>query len=773
MKKMMVLVLGVVAWAVFGEAYDPAKHGNPIVVTSGTIDIDGNGAVIDGEGKERCATLGPNVTIRNFVLKNGMAELGGGVYGGKVVDCEITGCQATESAAALCNAVAENCTISGNVFNNGSSTAAAHGGLFFGATLTGCTVSGNTVTFGSEAPAFGGIGERVTMKDCTVKDNTVSAGELICYGKLYAYSTIDGADVVFEDGAEPSPGPTPPDPPDPPDPPTPDDPQPDPSSYTSESDPVFDIGEGMVNRYFEPVYLDLLGDFDRSYDKKTTVKAEGLPKGLKLVKTKVGDMYDYKIEGVPTEPLDGVTRIAYMRIMDSQKKVSYGPLSKLRIFPATVAVFPPATNRVEYWRFPVSKIWPGYEGNEKSWTFSGWPSGIRFASRETIYNGHEIASGRVYGKPTKVGTFTVKAVEKIAGTSYKNTHLATFVVRYEDGREPPATDKHVPAAVVELPTDMHETVETVKDIRLGVGYEWPLTNTLYSTVSAKGLPSGLKLASSNVLDKVTRKRTYFYRVTGVPTKTGYFFSTFTVKLNGVSSVSTVAFNVEGLPTWAQGTFDGGVGASEISPGGQVTLTVSKAGKLNGKWLSLGTNWTLTATSYARYDRENDCYYADVLRKTGSGKNAVSFTEELRVSPTTLGGLAVCDLFQAYQNNWKTKTWMTAGSAFSKAKELVFVPDGYETNDTISLKFAASGKVTVKGKFVKSVSDKGNITWYSVSGSAVLCPQTELGKANAFGGYVFVYLPPKAKTPLSEGGYAVCVPVIWDGTKFDIWKQDDE
>ena len=768
MKRQLMTVMALMAaCAAFGEAYDPAKHGNPIVVTSGTAEIDGRGATIDAKGKDRCATLGPNVTLKNFTFRNGKADLGGGVCGGKIVDCTVTGCTATESGAALWGCVAENCTISENTFANGSSKAAAHGGILFGSTLTRCTVKNNAAIFGSEAPAFGGIGERVRMTGCTVKDNAVSAGEQICYGLLYAYSTVDGADVVFADGAEPSPpGPIPPDPP------APDDPQPDPNSYVSENDPAFAVGEGMVNRYFAPVYLDGLGDFKRAYDKQTTVKVEGLPKGLKLVKTKVGDSYDYKIEGVPTEQLDGVTRIAYVRIADAQKNVTYRPLSKLRILPATVAVFPPATNKVEYWRFPVSKIWPGYVGNEKNWTFSGWPSGIKFASTDATYNNRKVAAGRIYGRPTKVGTFTVKAVEKIVGTKYKSTHLATFVVRYEDGKDPTPV-KPVPAAALQLPADMHETVKTVKDVRLGVSYLWTLTNTLYSTVTARGLPSGLKLASSNVTDKVTRKKTYFYRVTGVPTKAGYYLASFTVKLDGAVSVSTVAFNVEGLPTWAQGTFDGGVGASGISPGGQVTLTVSKTGKLNGKWLSLGTNWTLTATSYARYDRGNDCYFADVVRKTGSGKKAVSVTEELRVSPTTLGGIAECRLFPAYQNNWKLEPWKTVGKAFSKAKELVFVPEGYETNDTISLKFASGGKVTVKGKFVKSVSDKGKITWYSASGSAVLCPQTAPGERNAFGGYVFVYLPPKAKTPLSDEGCALCVPVVWDGTKFDIWKQDDE
>ena len=754
-RQLMTAMALMAAWAAFGEAYDPAKHGNPIVVTSGTADIDGNGTVIDAKGLARCATLGPDVTIRNFVLKNGKAELGGGVYGGKVVNCEITGCRATESAAALCNSVAENCTITGNKFDNGSSMAAAHGGILFGSTLTRCTVKNNAAIFGSEAPAFGGIGERVTMTGCTVKDNAVSAEELTCYGLLYAYSTVDGEDVVFEDGVEPSPGPTPPDPP------APDDPQPDPNSYVPENDPAFDLGEGMVNRYFAPVYLDRLGDFERTYDKRTTVKVEGLPKGLKLVKSADGDSYDYKIEGVPTEQLDGVTRIAYVRITDVQKNVTYRPLSKLRILPATVAVFPPATNKVEYWRFPVSKIWPGYEGNEKNWTFSGWPSGIKFAS------------GRVYGKPTKVGMFTVKAVEKIVDTKYKSTHLATFIVRYEDGHDPTPA-KPVPAAALQLPADMHETVETVKDVRLGVSYLWTLTNTLYSTVTARGLPSGLKLASSNVTDRATRKKSYFYRVTGVPTKAGYYLASFTVKLDGVASVNTVAFNVEGLPAWAQGTFDGGADET-FAVGGQATFTVSKAGKLSGKWMSGGTNWTLSAASYDRYDDAAAGYVVRVVGKTGSGKQAVAFTNELAVAADALGGVATNELYVAYQNSWKQEPWKTIGKNVAKAPPYEFRPfadaGDDHTNDVISLKFAATGKVTVKASYFKSVSSVGKVSWTTASGSAVLCPQ-DLRADGAFSAAVFVYFPPKKGTPTAEAAYAACVRLTWDGEKFAEWVEPE-
>ena len=778
----------VAAGAAFGEAYDPAVHGNPIVVTTDeTLTIDGNGAVIDGGGKVRCATLGPNVTLKNFTLKRGFADCGGGVLGGRLercvisgctatmaggaygtvlTDCTVSDCQADESGAALGNCQATNCRIVRNRRPLGDSPAATHGGILFDSTLTDCELTGNDAKFGNRAPAFGGLGEGIVANGCTIRDNSVACDARVCYGLRFAHSTIDGTEVEFDDGEETEP----PDPPTPPDPPAPDDPQPDPGTYEPEIEPL-PAGCGMVGRYFAKTYLnDLDARLSRSYDKKTTVKAEGFPSGLKLVKSTVNGSYDYAVEGVPTEALDGERRIAYVRITEADKSVRLVPLS-IQVLPASTAVFfPPATNKVDYWRFPVARIWPDYEGHEKDWTFSGWPSGIKFASKDTTYAGQTIKAGRVYGKPTKVGTFTVKATEKVTGTSYRNTHLATFKVLYEDGKKPPVPEPKPEPDFDLVVGDLHETAETVKDIQVGVAYEWAISNTPFATVSASGLPSGLSLKSTSVRDPSSGRTYKVYRVAGVPTKAGCFFVMFTVKLNGVTVKRTFAFCAEGLPAWAQGTFDGGADGSldeSFAVGGQATFTVSKAGKLSGKWMSLGTNWTLSAAAYARYDRDVTQYVANVVGKTGSGKKARAFTNELTVAASEvadLGGQAASELFAAYQNRWKLDPWKNLGKDLAKAKEFVYVPEGFATNETVSLKFAATGKVTVKGKFVKSVAEKtGRITWYTASGSAVLCPQTAPSPDDgSFVGVVFVYFPPKAKTPL-EAGYDACIWVRWNGT----------
>lgn len=236
-KKLSMMIVLMAAAAAFGEAYDPARHGNPIVVTDGTVEIDGNGATISGGGTNRCATLGAGVTLKNFTFVDGRADFGGGVLGGRLVnctirdcaaamgggacgtalaDCTISGCVATESGAALGDCTATNCTISGNSHTASSSLVAVHGGIAYGSTLVGCTLTGNRAEFGTAAPVFGGIGADMTLSDCTVSNNTVACNGLVCYGTYFARTTIDGVTAEFWDEEPGAGGDDPPEPPDPP-----------------------------------------------------------------------------------------------------------------------------------------------------------------------------------------------------------------------------------------------------------------------------------------------------------------------------------------------------------------------------------------------------------------------------------------------------------------------------------------------------------------------------------------------------------------------------
>ena len=857
---MVVMVLAAVC-AAFGETYENGKVYGPIVKLGDEArTIDGHGAIIDGGGTNRCATLGPNVTLMNFAFRNGKAAVGGGVWGGTVENCTISGCTATEYGAAVANCKVHATAITGCMLPLSSSKVAIHGCIASDSTLDGVTITGCRVELGTSAPGFGGIAANSSLMNCTVTGNAlVITGDhygLLFYGGSLSKSTIQGNTVDSSvkntaaymkvtpvecalDGDSPlPPGPVPPGPvpptPTPPDPPGP-----------------FAPWMAFENIYFKASLADL-GAIAVPTDHRITIKAEGLPKGLKLVTTALKDAknrptghYAYSVEGVPTETMDGLSRIAYVRVTDNKVQTLYA--LDLVVRPAAdyeQRSFPDGTNKAVYANYSVQWLWDVAK-DPKSWTFSGLPSGIKFATKDT----KDAKAFEVYGTPTKAGRFTVKAVEKIAGTSYKSTHVATFTV-WPDVCEPetewtdqayvgvyrasgadvtaasglPTGIKFTARDIVsrgEVTTEAHhfygtptkagtyavtlthenksktqflwtiipaaapvfelKLTETKVDpttakatIRQGVAYDWAIGVTKGATVTASGLPTGLKLVKT-AIKSGTKTIGYDYSVAGVPTKAGEFFVTFTTKLNGISKVTTAAFTVLDLPAWAQGTFDGGADES-FATGGQVTFTVAKSGKLSGKWMSEGTDWTLTAASYDRYDAETASYVAQVVGKTGSGTKTRTFTNELAVAADALGGVAMSEVFLAYQNNWKLDPWKTVGKTVAKAPVFEFKPyadaGDDHTNDVIALKFAENGKVTVKASYFKSVSAKGTISWTTASGSAVLCPQDLPDGDGAFPAAVFVYFPPKKGTPTEGSAYAVCVRLAWTGEKFVKWTEPE-
>ena len=197
MKKMisMVMVLAS-AYAAFGETYEKGRVYGPIeILGEEAVTIDGNGAIIDGGGTARCATLGPNVTLKNFTLRNGKAAVGGGVWGGRLENCTIRDCIATEYGAAAVKCVIGESRISGcKCPLDGVVKAAMHGGIAADSTLEGVTITGCRVELGTTVPGFGGIAANSTLVGCTVTDNAlVISGDhygLLFYGGSVSKSTI-------------------------------------------------------------------------------------------------------------------------------------------------------------------------------------------------------------------------------------------------------------------------------------------------------------------------------------------------------------------------------------------------------------------------------------------------------------------------------------------------------------------------------------------------------------------------------------------------------
>ena len=145
------------------SAIDSTERGDLVLVAEGSYEpIDATGrkveiramaggeaAVIDGGGTNRCATLGDHAVLSGFVLRNGVADNGGGALGGILDGCRVEGCVAVADddglggdGGGIAGCYAENCEIVG-------CEADVFGGGAYDSTLVGCTVYGCSATAGA------------------------------------------------------------------------------------------------------------------------------------------------------------------------------------------------------------------------------------------------------------------------------------------------------------------------------------------------------------------------------------------------------------------------------------------------------------------------------------------------------------------------------------------------------------------------------------------------------------------------------------------------
>ncbi len=374
-------------------------------------------------------------------------------------------------------------------------------------------------------------------------------------------------------------------------------------------------------------------------------------------------------------------------------------------------------------------------------TVSGLPAGMRFTAKELTVkatkteDAYDVPANAIYGTPTKPGLYTVTV--KLTNVTVKKAIEKKFTIEVPN----------FTAANGYFADDLDNGVGKKSALTVGVSNieEFLPRLNLKSTtakLSVSGLPTGLKYDAK------------LGKITGIPTKAGSFTVTLTVTEGGLKYVSTITADVQALPDWAVGTFNGG------GDNGQVSLTVAKTGKLSGKYLSEGLTWTLAANSFDSIDDWDDAYRATLIGKSGK----LAITNEICIAQDGMGGFAESIDYIAYQNNWKLEPWKTVGKSFAKAAALEYEDfasvEGVDAPGVLSLKFAASGAVTVKGSFVTGVNEKtGKEILYSVSGTAVLVPFWEPDESGEFYGDVFVYLPPKAG---KFDGYVCCVHVIWTG-----------
>ena len=325
------------------------------------------------------------------------------------------------------------------------------------------------------------------------------------------------------------------------------------------------------------------------------------------------------------------------------------------------------------------------------------------------------ATGVISGTPTKPGHY----VAEVTVTSGLNSKVKeTLTVEFD---------------IANYTDDLISVEDSYGPYYVGVSAEEQIAAAAGCSVS--GLPSGLKWTAKDVFDSKTKElKTAANTVYGIPTKactnTVYFKKSVKELVGGkpktVTHQASATFIVEGMRPWAIGTFNGG------NTNGMVTVTVSKTGKISGKWMSEGLAWTLSAASFDAFDAEREAYYATVIGKSGK----LVMTNEIEVTAAGLVGYSHAStrdasgtvLFKAWRNGWKEGMLKTIATTL---KDKTWTDE--DAGGILQWKVGSSGAVTVKLTTI-GLDDKP----YSASCSTVLIPTEEAGRYR-----VYLYFPPKA------------------------------
>lgn len=214
-------------------------------------------------------------------------------------------------------------------------------------------------------------------------------------------------------------------------------------------------------------------------------------------------------------------------------------------------------------------------------------------------------------------------------------------------------------------------------------------------LAAAGLPAGLKL----VQDKDTKA----YSVQGVAAKAGTNTVTFTATKGSVKEVATITVAVAALPEWAYGTYDGAYFEFEdetTNAVGQVTATVSSAGKVSGKILKGGKQYPFAAASFCGYAAADGVFQAEVV-VTWSTADKETFLLSFGPDEDGLGSVFIepvgegAHYAEAVQNAWLRKD-MSLPAFATGAKQPVLALSQVDSYDLVC-KFSAKGAVSVSGK----------------------------------------------------------------------------
>ena len=289
-------------------------------------------------------------------------------------------------------------------------------------------------------------------------------------------------------------------------------------------------------------------------------------------------------------------------------------------------------------------------------------------------------------------------------------------------------------------------------------------------VTVKGLPKGFKYdAKKNA-------------IVGVPRSVRTFTAKFTVKSAGASRTWSVRWVIAPLPAWAQGRYFG----MEVHASGNMidapsTLSVTSSGKISGKLVEHGTNWTVNALCYQEYKAENASFealvtatyaYKETKMVKGKKKTETKYlTREMTLhmaeDSITIGSYPTWYVF--FHFGWLSSAQKALGKKYfytSKAKPFrtFTIPGGsvsgkaigLDPSETLTLKITPSFDVTAVMAFDTGLTTKNKKTGkmekviYKATCQTVMIPGSE---DNPFAGELGLYFAPHATPTYEYPGYA--------------------
>lgn len=351
------------------------------------------------------------------------------------------------------------------------------------------------------------------------------------------------------------------------------------------------------------------------------------------------------------------------------------------------------------------------------------PSGLKLA-KDKVTGRWSIA-----GTPSKPGVWTSCLLAKNKTNTKGVTKDVSFVV--DQGRGPGVDGLDVRPHLVSAggaEIKPGDKLVFFAGVQQTIELDLSCLDSVATTLTAKGLPTGLKLVKT-LTNKVTKA--YAYTVMGVPTKAQAAKTVTLAATNKYKWTGSIAFDVEvlDLPLVPFGTTCRGLAESEGGSRGAFTLTVAKTGKVSGSYYRDGSKVSFSAPSLAEAatDGEHVAFWLDAASKVGKEKyvdtlKASGFREVARSDgETCLQWQAEVDAdsdgpltkVEAVSDCLK-QLYGTLPKAVAKTYPLE--DESLAEGEYLQVKVATSGSVTVAGKLFNV---EGKLV--SVSASAKLVP----------------------------------------------------